>query len=49
MKYTVTYPTTAGQFAGTHQFFTAKARSEFMSKATRLGAPAPTALNKTKG
>lgn len=37
MKHKVTFPPTAGQFAGTHYFFSKLSRQRFLDKAIRLG------------
>ncbi len=37
-KYTVTFPPEAGQYQGTHFFFTKKERSAFLRRAAERGA-----------
>jgi hypothetical protein len=44
MKYKVTFPTTAGQYAGEHQFPTKRARREFLQRAANRGIDVSTAV-----
>jgi len=44
MKYSVTFPPEAGQFAGTHWFFRKSERDAFLSRTAKRGVPVEKAV-----
>ena len=44
MRFFVTFPPEAGQYAGTHWFFTISSRNQFMQRAERIGVDVTVAV-----